>query len=219
MERRGARSAVGRWVGVGLLAGAICLLAGCNWLAGLMVMTTPDPVRHVPAEFDRLANKRVVVLVEAEMETLFDFRRIRRQAAEHIAYYLQNHVEGVRVVPPRQVEDYRARGYRTAYEPAHKIGQHFQTDYVLRVELLTFATREEASASLFRGRADVMLAVYEVHAEQPTEAAWSSRLQVYYPPGGPLTVAQATEEDIYSRTLRLLGERVAQKFYDHDEAM
>jgi hypothetical protein len=205
----------------GLILSGVALIAaaGCNWAQAWLIATTPDPVEHVPAEYEGLAGQRVVLVVEAEMETLFDFPRIRRQVAEQIAFDLDKHVEGVTIVPPRQVEDYRQRGYRTEYEAAYKIGEHFQADRVLRIELLTFATREESSASLFRGRADVMLAVYDVHAENPTDPPWQGRLQVYYPPSGPLTVAQVTEQQVFTRTLNLLGERVAQKFYDHDEAV
>jgi hypothetical protein len=182
-----------------------------------MLMTEPDPVRHVPAEFDKLDHSRVLVLVEADMETLFDFPRIRREAAEHIGHYLQENIPGVQVVPPDELEDYRQRGYRTEYKPPHEIGEHFHADYVLRAELLTFSIREAGAASLYRGRADATLALYEVYGDRPTEPPWSGRLKVSYPPGGPLTLSQVTEEQVYSRTLHLFGERVAQKFYDHDE--
>lgn len=202
-----------------LLACMTAALAGCNWLRGILVLTSPEPTRQVEAEFDGLVGKRVVVIVEAEMETLFDFPRIRREAAEQIAYHLTQYVADLQPIPPRQVADYRARGYRTEYQPSHEIGEHFQADYVLRAELLTFATREEASASLYRGRADVMLALYDVHGDTPTDPVWNGRVKVSYPPGGPLGPGQIDEEKIYSRTLRLLGERVTQKFYDHEEAL
>jgi hypothetical protein len=202
-----------------LLAWMMIVPAGCNWLRGIMVLTSPEPTQHVEAEFDGLAGKRVVIVVEAEMETLFDFPRIQREAAEQIAYYLTQHVPKVKPIPPREVADYRERGYRTEYQPSHEIGEHFQADYVLRAELLTFATREEASGSLYRGRADVALALYDVRAATPTDAVWSGRVKVSYPPSGPLGLGQITEEQVYSRTLHLLGERVAQKFFDHDEAI
>jgi hypothetical protein len=205
--------------GMVLATAALLPAAGCNWIQAGLIATTPDPVEHVSAEYEGLAEQRVVIVVEAEMETLFDFPRIRRQVAEQIAYNLDKHVSKVHVVPAKQVEEYRQRGYRTEYEAAHKIGEHFGASRVLRVELLTFATREEASAGLFRGRVDAMLAVYDVEAKNPTDPPWQGRLQVHYPPGSPLTPSQATEQQIYSRTVSLLGERVAQKFYDHDEAL
>ena len=58
-------------------------VAGCNWLIPGVLMT--EHKRTNPAEFDKLAGKRVVVLVWAEPETLFDYPHVRLELSSYIA--------------------------------------------------------------------------------------------------------------------------------------
>ena len=82
-----------RWV---LPVGLVTTLAGCNLLIPLAMMSKHKET--IPPEFDKLAGKRVAVVVWAPQEVLFDYPFVRLELALHISNKLRTEMEEVDIV-------------------------------------------------------------------------------------------------------------------------
>jgi len=198
-----------RW----LLAASLAAVCGCNLLAYPLYLTAPEPVRKVPAEFDKLPGKTVAVVVWAEPATLFQFPHIRLEVAAQVAYQLGRHIKDTHVVEPQQVADYQDRHPNWASLPPAELGKKFGADYVIFIELLKYTTRDPKSPALFRGRATASVAVYD--ANEPSRR-WTLTQAVAQYPARQTGLISGDDMSVHRRLLEQLGIQIARKFYDHE---
>jgi hypothetical protein len=200
------------------LGTALCCLVlsggiGCRQLGYLLYTVTPEPTENVPAEFNRLDDKKVAILVWAQPETILQFPHVRLELASQIEYQLKQRLKNTQVVPAEQVADYQNRNLNWDAVPPTQIGRQFGADYVVFVELLEYSTRDPRTPGLFSGRARASVVVHDV--ADPT-ARWSLTPEVVQYPTGRAKLANADDTTIHRQLLEALASRIVLKFYDHE---
>jgi len=215
------------------------MLAGCVWLLPVLVgcnrpgsdaprwwpQTASDSriglfhrgpaVRTVHAEFAGLENKRVLVLVWVDPNTLDEHPQIRLDLARHVAARLREHVRGVTIVEPGEVERSLPDQPGGLWDPA-AIGRQFGADVVVYLEVAEFSLRDPREPQYYQARITASVFVYDLaRAEQVSGPIELSRADLVAPAGGPVSVYDASPRRIRKLACEQFAEVVARKFYDH----
>ena len=203
-----------------MLASCAVLLAGssaCNMLLPLIFLT--EHKEKVPAEFDRLAGKRVLVTVWAPQETLFDYPHVRLELGLHIAERIETHVKKVTLVDGRRVEDYVQRRLASAIDP-QQMGRVFDADMVVYVELLEFQIRDPAAPDFLRATINASVTVYDMTTDEQNPRRYPLEdVEVRYPVDNPVLFTSTSAVKVRKAAYESFADQVAAKFYDHERDM
>ena len=159
-------SRMARWA----LLFSVPLAASCNLLTPLVFIG--DHKKQISAEFDKLPQKRVAILVWTEPATLFDYPHVRWELATYVADKLNAEMAqrqlGTEVVDPREVEDFLQKNIDAQVDP-YAVGRHFDADYVVFLEVLRMQIRNPEEPQFLRGRIEASVSVHDVRAEGHVE--------------------------------------------------
>ena len=201
----------------GCIIGFVPLLASCNLLTPFVVLG--GHTKKVAPEFDKLAGKRVAVLVWTEPATLFDYPHVRFELATYIGDKLYAEMGqrnlGTQVVDPRDVEDYLQKNLDAQIDP-YAVGRKFNADYVVYLELLEFQIRDAQAPQFLRGRINASVSVHDIHAERESQRRYElTPVQCVHPEDAPVLMSATNSPLIREATYRKFAEQVARKFYEH----
>lgn len=204
----------GRFIACALLL--FCLF-GCNWLTPLAFVG--EHKKKISAEFDKLPNSRVAILVWTDQATLFDYPFARFELASYLSDKLGSEMRQreltIDLVDPRDVEDLLQKDPAAQIDPL-KVGGHFQCDYVIYVEVLEFQIRDAQQPQFLQGRLQTSVAVFEVRARRAAGERFELvPVQCIYPPGQAILFSAANAPIVRESLYRLFAEQVARKFYEH----
>jgi hypothetical protein len=177
-------SVFSRRLALALFVGAVGLAAGCD-LGSLAYFVMPEA--REPAKLKELASvnpkkpARVVILTWAGLEMRSDFVNADRQLSEMLAARLTamatENKEGLFVVPPRKVNDYKNSHPRWRELDLADVGRQFGADYVIYLEFHSLSMYEPGMANqLLRGRAQMTLTLVNVHRpdDSPAQMPYST---------------------------------------------
>jgi len=203
----------------GLLA-AVAASGGCSsammrWMAYVFAGGQEQKVK---AEFDGLSGKTVAVVVYTDLRTQYEYSDINLTLSSAICGQLEKNVKKIKLIPATRVVRYQDENIYWAEMDKTELGKAFGADYVLYVPLEEFATRVPDSSYLYRGRATCEPSVYDT-SKPPREARVykGDKIRVQYPEHEPSGMANENDRQIRIRTEAIFAERVAWKFYDHQE--
>jgi hypothetical protein len=198
---------------------AVCLplLAACNLLTPIVLVI--EPTKKVLPEFDKLAGKRVAVLVWAQPATLFDYPHTRFELAAYVGDKIYAEMRqrelGTQVVDPREVEDFLQKNLDAQIDP-YAVGRRFNADYVVYVELLEFQVRDPQAPQFLRGRIHAGVSVHDVQAAGAAPRRYELLpVQCIHPEENPVPLTATNAPLIREATYRKFAELVARKFYEH----
>jgi len=191
-------------------------LTGCNWFVPL-AFVLPD-TKTVPAEYAQLADKTALVMVWAEPETLFDYPHIRLELASFIGDKIRAEVDECHMIDARDVEGYIERTAEASYSP-RLVGQHFEVDMVVYIELLEFQIRDPDAPDFLQGRIQASIGVHDLSAD-PDDLGYQELAPVatIYP-DQPALFTPTAPVVIRNQTYAKFSETVARKFYEHKEKL
>ncbi len=200
-----------------LAPGAALLLAACNLLTPLVLVI--EPTKKVLPEFDKLAGRRVAVLVWAQPATLFDYPHARFELATYIGDKIYSEMGqrelGTQVVDPRDVEDFIQKNIDAQIDP-YAVGRQFNADYVVYLELLEFQIRDAQAPQFLRARIQASVSVHDVRAEGGSLRRYELLpVQCVHPEEAPVPLTATNAPLIREATYRKFAEMVARKFYAH----
>ncbi|MGB2988155.1 MAG: hypothetical protein WBE26_19985 [Phycisphaerae bacterium] len=200
-----------------ILLALLPLAASCNLLTPIVFIG--EHKKKVSPEFDKLANKRVVVLVWTDPSTLFDYPHARFELATYIGEKLYTEMAQRKldadVVDPRDVEDFLQQNVNAQIDP-QAVGRAFDTDYVIYLEVLKFQMRDPEQPQFLRGVIHVSVSVHDVRADPDQLRRYElAPVLCRYPEGSPLLMTAINSPLIREATYRKLAEQVARKFYEH----
>jgi len=212
------RKAAIRIVAVLLLAAVGLASSGCGLELFFSWLTAPrHPKRNVPAEY-KLEADLLLILPYAGTEILFDYPtaavEVSQRTAMEVARHLRRRVK--RIANPAQVQAFQDSNLDWPSMSLAEIGRRFGADKILYIELSRYTMMEPDSVSLLRGRISAKVEVADVAAaaENP---AYSTDVDIVFPPDRPVAAAEFPERVIRQVTTRLFAETVVKKFYDHEE--
>lgn len=196
---------------VGLMAPA------CNWLTPLIFVG--EHKKRILPEFDKLAGRRVAVLVWTEPATLFDYPYARLELATYLADKLQTETTqrqmGTDVVSPRDVEEFLQKTPGADVDP-YAVGRRFKADYVIFVEVVRFQIRDPQQPQFVQGQLEAGVSVHDMQADPgQTRRIELAPVTCTYPPDQPLLLSRVNAPVVREETYRVFAELVARKFYEY----
>jgi len=196
-----------------IVAGILAAQAGCNIF--LPIIFLGEHKKSLPAEFDKLTGKRMAVLVWADPATLFDYPHVRLELASYSADKIRVGVEKCDVVDPYHVEDFLDRNPEATVDP-RKVGEQFEADLVVYVELLEFQIRDAVAPDLCRGRIRATVAVHDLRAEADEINRYTlAPVEVIYPENHPVLMSSRNAQIVRRNAYEQFSEKLARKFFEH----
>ncbi len=195
-------------------------ISGCNLLAFPMYAMNANKTKKVLPEYAGLAGKRICIWVWADESLMFDYPAIRLDIATHVKYFIQQHIK-CDIVDPIEVDKYRKSNYQVDILSPVEIGKHFKADLVLFIEVNDFGTQMPDSPELLQGHLSAHCVLYDCKGTMPitspSRKLWSGNINIVYPKDRPVSAAQMNALAMRSIILKLFGEQLAKKFYEHRE--
>ena len=192
---------------------------GCiNWFA--YVFAPASPMRTVEPEFAALEKKTVAVVIYAGAETRLEHGTIELELSDAISSELRKRVKGVRTIDPRKIMRYQEENPRWDSMPLGRLCGVFNSEYVLLISVMEFATRERGSMHLARGRIAAEAAIYDGEAsrESLSGARWQTdMIRIEYPESEekPFGVPARDDWAIRGNTCRAYAFELVKRFYKH----
>ncbi|MFQ5733939.1 MAG: hypothetical protein ACE5KM_18530 [Planctomycetaceae bacterium] len=172
----------------------------------------------IAPDFEEQTNKSltdyevtVAVVCYVPKELKWDFADVDKDIAKYVTHRL--HQKKVKVVRPESVQDWLDKN--PDWDTAAEIGAHFKAKYVVDIEISDYSLYEKGSSTLYRGRAEVNVTVWEIDENGEGERIYTKPIKSEW----PLAVAKPTTEITYTRFrlmyLQRLSERIGRLFYEH----
>ncbi len=201
----------------GVLLALIPMTAACNWLTPLIFVG--EHKKEISAEFSKLAGTRVAILVWTPPETIFEYQFARFELASYVSDKLAAEMAGektsVDLVDPCDVEDFIEKDPDAQLDP-RRVGEHFDADYVVYLELVLFQIRDPEQPQFLRGRISASVAVHDVRADPDMPQSFElAPVETVYPEHAPILMNPTNSLMIREQTYRKFAEEVARKFYDY----
>jgi hypothetical protein len=192
--------------------------AGCNWLGPAMSFMELEKEKKVTAEYNELAGKKVCIWVWADESLVFEYPAVRVDTANWAKYYIKQNVEKVDFVDPIRVYKFQESNYEADAMPVVEVGQKFEADMVLFIQVSDFTTRPPSSPNLFQGHMNAQCALYNCKGELPVESPkrklWDGKIDIEFP-DHPVSIMESNDVKMRSALLGMFGESLARKFYDY----
>lgn len=199
----------------GLMAACTAaLLPGCAQFALLGLLVGGPP--HIEPEFDRETKQslvgtdvKVAVVCYAKPELKLKYSKIDAEVAAYVTGLMQMNRIGV-------VDTDYIRGWideHPDWETAAEIGEAFDADYVVEIELTEFGLYEPHSASLFRGTTLAHVDTYQLNESGAAERIFEKDVNLMYPTKVPRPAYDTTELAFKREFLSRIGEEIGFLFY------
>jgi hypothetical protein len=127
----------------------------------------------------------------------------------------KNH-QKVKIVPYYKTLSYLNKQADAALLSKQEIGKHFEADYVINLEINSMRFYDEGSyKQLFRGNAEILVTVYDVHREPGEGPAYEDVYRIQYPSHGPLDASGSSVLQFRSAFMSRLARDLSRLFADY----
>lgn len=205
-----------------VLSGLLILAMSAPWPGCQLAyfLTDPDRGRPVQAEYNKIGNRRVAVLVWADRTTLDIDPKARRRVCDAITYEMKKHLPDAVLIPSRDVQAFQEEGgLNWESMRASELCKQLKCDLVLRVDLLEYTTRAAATKELRRGRVRGTVNLYECGEGAMTEAVYETEIVANFPTDRQSSINELTDGELMREAVAQFGQATAKKFYDHEESL
>jgi hypothetical protein len=172
---------------------------------------------NVDAEYDGLKNQKVAVVVKPPSVTInADQEAGARELAQQIGDFLQANVRGITVIEQQEVDKWKD-DLRNNPDDAREIGKALEADAVVSVELQDFKLFDNSS-SVYRGRADYQMHVYQLTGEKAGKVVYhfEPTSEALFPPNSGIPIGELRRPEFRRVFVKYLAEEIARHFYAHD---
>jgi len=174
--------------------------------------------RSVEAEFEGLEDKKVAVVIYTDQRTQYEFPDLNLTLSSAISGRIEDNVDGVEIIPPTKIARFQDENIYWDEMDKTELGKALGADYIVFVPLEEFSTRLPDSAYLYRGRVTCQPTVHDVSKPlRQSRVHEFEKIRVVYPEHEPAGLATDNDRQIRAKTEQIFADRVAWKFYDHDE--
>ena len=210
---RGVSRIDGRRVGYSLFA-LLPFFLGCQ----AMYFLTTQETKTVKAEYAKIGQRRVAVVVWADRPTLDADPRARRRVCDAVLYDMKKHLPDAQFVKAQEVEDFQENsGLDWEGMTQLETCKELKCDMALRIDLLEYTTRSRAAHELRRGRVRGTINLYE--AESGEQAVYSADVTASYPPADKQAATDETDSELIREAVSQFGQEVGKKFHDHEVSL
>lgn len=189
--------------------------SGCQ----AMYFLTPEESADVKAEYSRIGEKRVCVIVWADRPTLDVDPKARRRIADSVTYELKRNLPEASFVPAREVDEFQTSGADWESMSHQEIADQLKCDLLLRIDLLEYTTRAADTRELRKGRVSGSIFLYEGTGSSSPDALYSTEITATHPPPGEHSLTELSDYDLLRAAIEQFAQKTAKKFYDHKESL
>ncbi len=180
---------------------------GCTSALATAVWLVKGP--DIPAEFDNLRDKRVVVVCRPMTSSLYTNPNVAKNISQQIGRLLTQNIRKIEVVDERKVAEWMDTNTWDEYT---EIGNALEADMVLGIDLEDFSIYQ--GQTLYQGKADFAVRIYDCTTGEVVFEQFPP--QMVYPPNHPVSTSDTQEADFRREFVRVLADQIARHFYPHD---
>ncbi len=194
----------------------ICLsMTGCNYaiLLGYLIGGPPS----IEPDFDVMTNQSmsdkevsVCVVAFAPTELKWDFPKIDHDLAKYVSFRLAEHE--INVVNPDQVKTWLNQN--PDWDKAEEIGKAFGCNYVIYIDMNDFHLYEENSTTLYRGRSESYISVFEMDEDGFGEKIYSKEINSKFPIRAPRSTSEMSLDTFKREYLSRLSKEIGWLFFE-----
>jgi hypothetical protein len=208
MDRRSLR--YGYLLVVISVATSLCAASGCRNLANFLGYMLKN--NELPPKFAGLKGKKVVVVCRPLASLEFKNAGADREIAKQVGALLQARVSKCTVVDQQKVAKWMDSHSWKEYA---EVGKALKADMVVGIDLTSFSTMD--GQTLWRGRADATIQVYDLSKDQGKRPVFDDSLpQCLYPPNCSIPQADISAADFRKDFIAVLADQIGRYFYAHE---
>ena len=196
-----------RLCGLLMLLLMLATSGGCTSALATAVWLIKGP--DIPAEFDGLRGKRVVVVCRPLTSSLYTNPGIAKEISRQVGLLLKRHVFRIDPIDQRKIDEWIDAHTWDEYT---EIGEALEADMVVGIDLERFSIFQ--SQTLYQGKAIFAIKVYDCNSG---ELVFERRPpQSIYPPNHFVSTQDQQETDFRREFVGVLADQIARHFYPHD---
>ncbi|MDG2131275.1 MAG: hypothetical protein P8K08_24970 [Fuerstiella sp.] len=194
----------------------LLVVPGCNYfiLLGYLIGGPPQlqPLfeKETKKSFtDR--NVRVAVVCYAPDDLTKFHDNIDQMLALRLATML--HAHKIEIINPDVIQAWMVNN--PDWDTAAEVGAEFDVNYVVYVDISDFALYERDSTSLFRGRCEAMVSVYEMKTDGRGTRIFDRDVQSVFPTEVPRSASEVSYETFRNEYFFRLADEIGRLFYPY----
>lgn len=194
---------------VGGLA-AMVMLAGCLRPDLFFFLQLHDS--EVPARVDLLTGRRdtkkVVVVTDAEAALEWTGHgSVADELCGMVIGEMGRKQDRLELVPERKIRDWQDRNPHWADMDLQKVGEHFDVDYVIHLEVVDFSLQEAKNPYLLQGQVEIIV---KIHDTRTDTQIFDDTYHREHPPHGSIPISDVPSEAIFrEKFLRIIAREIA----------
>jgi hypothetical protein len=203
--------------------GLICVCmapAGCaagKLIGGALQNEEYQKLVDTPPKYDRLQNKTIAVLVQADLATLYEHPDLVANITGGVSGRIQRHVPGAQVLDPKFVLNWQYRTPQWTALPFGELTQQLNVERIVHIDLLEYRLNPPGNRWLWEGVCVGRVGLVEREAIDPDVCAEMFDVSAKYPNITGVGRESAPERAIQDGLLYQFIERTAWLFHQHLE--
>jgi hypothetical protein len=204
-----------------LLTLAVSMLVGCQMPA--LVSAVGQNIERekkieVLAKYAGLDNKRVAVMVKADMGTLYEHPSAIPNIALNLSQRLYENVPGITVLDPRVVMNFTYQRPSWGSMPLAQVAEELDVDRLVIVDIYEYRLNPPGNRWMWEGVCAAHVGVSERDGTDPDQMVDEWNVTGKFPPNPEATSREQLNETlIQNGLLSTFVRNVAWVFYDHIE--
>jgi hypothetical protein len=205
-----------RFSRVVILLFSLLVIPGCNYfiLLGYLIGGPPQ----LQPLFEKETNKsftdrniRVAVVCYAPDDLTKFHDNIDQMLAARLSAMLYRHQ--IEIINPDAIQAWMVNN--PDWDTATDVGAEFDVNYVVYVDITDFALYERDSTSLFRGRCEAMVSVYEMKTDGSGRRIFDRDVQSVFPTEVPRSASEVSYETFRNEYFFRLADEIGRLFYPY----
>lgn len=167
-----------------------------------------------PAQFDGLVGRRVAVVAVSDSSS-FGPTTAAEEIARQIEKTIEENVKEIQIIDQQAVAEWMDRNDWNQID-YQELGKGIGAESVVAIDIGTFSLHD--GKTLFRGRSDIELRVYDV-TDAGRVVFEDAPPQLVYPAAAGLHRTDTTEANFRRVFIRVVASRIARYFYAYDATL
>ncbi len=202
-----------------LLAGGFAM-SGCaigKLVGGMMQNEEYQKLKETHPVYDGLENKRVAILVDVDMVTLYEHPDIAVTLAANVARRVATNVPGATVMSPAFVSEWQFRTPQWNTVPYSEIAERLDVDRLVHIDVYEFRLHPPGNQWLWDGVCTANIGIIERDGFDPDNYADMFNVSVAFPDMTGVTRENATAVGVKQGLLTLFTRKTSWLFFTHLE--
>ena len=123
------------------------------------------------------------------------------------------HAHQIEIINPDVIQAWMVNN--PDWDTAAEVGAEFDVNYVVYVDISDFALYERDSTSLFRGRCEAMVSVYEMKTDGRGTRIFDRDVQSVFPTEVPRSASEVSYETFRNEYFFRLADEIGRLFYPY----